>query len=383
MVRQMMMVDEVPGWLRVYEDGSVDRTWTGPPEAKFMAEPVAPHEEFIDGVAVRDVVTDRKSGRRVRIYLPEDIPEADSAKLPVILHFHGGGFCISQADWFMYYNTYTKLAASARAICVSAYLRLAPENRLPAAMEDAYAALEWLISVARGESREPWLEDHADFSRVFLIGDSSGGNVVHEVARRAGEVGRGDPDPPGVRPGGAEPVRAGASRDAVPESGHGGQVPQLGAARGRDQGPPADVPDGAGGAGVGGAEVAAGAVLRGGEGPGAGHRDGVLQGDEGGEQGGGAAGEPRDDAQLLPEQDGHRYGPRHGRGDRPAHGGRHRVHQEALSGIKNPTNKKWRGIWQRYVLGVVFMSSSDFFFLLNFPVRLFAANAKKIKRPKK
>lgn len=204
----MQMVDEVPGWLRVYEDGSVDRTWTGPPEAKFMAEPVAPHEEFIDGVAVRDVVTDRKSGRRVRIYLPEDIPEADSAKLPVILHFHGGGFCISQADWFMYYNTYTKLAASARAICVSAYLRLAPENRLPAAMEDAYAALEWLISVARGESREPWLEEHADFSRVFLIGDSSGGNVVHEVARRAGEA----EDLGPVRLAGAIPIQPGFVR---------------------------------------------------------------------------------------------------------------------------------------------------------------------------
>ncbi|KAF8028141.1 hypothetical protein BT93_E0910 [Corymbia citriodora subsp. variegata] len=188
MVQQKKIVDEVPGWLRVYEDGSVDRTWTGSPEAKFMAEPVAPHEEFVAGVAVRDVVTDRKSGRRVRIYFPEDVPQADSAKLPVFLHFHGGGFCISQADWFMYHNAYTKLAASARAICVSPYLRLAPEHRLPAALEDGYAALEWLSSVARGESREPWLEEHADFTRIFPIGDSSGGNVAHEVARRAGEA---------------------------------------------------------------------------------------------------------------------------------------------------------------------------------------------------
>ncbi|XP_030465669.1 probable carboxylesterase 15 [Syzygium oleosum] len=208
MVHQLKIVDEVPGWLRVYEDGSVDRTWTGPPEAKFMAEPVPAHEEFVARVAVRDVVTDRKSGHRVRIYLPEDVPGADPAKLPIFLHFHGGGFSISQADWFMYYNTYTKLAASAQAICVSAYLRLAPEHRLPAAMEDGYAALKWLGSVARGESREPWLEEHADFTRIFLIGDSSGGNVVHEVARRAGEA----EDLGQVRLAGAIPIHPGFVR---------------------------------------------------------------------------------------------------------------------------------------------------------------------------
>ncbi|KAJ6694823.1 CELL DEATH ASSOCIATED PROTEIN [Salix koriyanagi] len=46
------LVQEVSGWLRIHDDGSVDRTWTGPPEVKFMAEPVPPHEEFKEGVAV-------------------------------------------------------------------------------------------------------------------------------------------------------------------------------------------------------------------------------------------------------------------------------------------------------------------------------------------
>ncbi|KAK4771654.1 hypothetical protein SAY87_032186 [Trapa incisa] len=206
MALQKRVVEEVSGWLRVFEDGSVDRTWTGPPEVKFMAEPVAPHEEFVDGVAVRDVVIDKTSGLRVRIYQPEPEPEDDNKKLPIIIHFHGGGFCISQADWYMYYPIYSKLARSVPAICVSVFLRLAPEHRLPAAIEDAYSALLWLQGVARGDPSaiEPWLEARGDFSRIFLIGDSSGGNLVHEVAVRAG---RDD-----IRVAGAIPIHPGFLR---------------------------------------------------------------------------------------------------------------------------------------------------------------------------
>ncbi|GMN59247.1 hypothetical protein TIFTF001_028336 [Ficus carica] len=184
MVREKKLVDEVSGWLRVYDDGSVDRTWTGPPEVKFMAEPVPAHDEFIDGVAVRDVDADKKSGLRVRVYLPEKNPGEEGTKFPVILHFHGGGFCISEANWYMYYHIYTRLARTARSVVVSVYLRKAPEHRLPAAADDGYSALLWLRSLAKsGEYGD--LGD-ADLNRVFLIGDSSGGNLVHEVAARAG-----------------------------------------------------------------------------------------------------------------------------------------------------------------------------------------------------
>ncbi|KAL5568731.1 hypothetical protein UlMin_025306 [Ulmus minor] len=187
MVSEKKLVEDVSGWLRLYNDGSVDRTWTGPPEIKFMAEPVLPHDHFIDGVAVRDVTTDQKSGNRVRIYLPETNPEETKHKLPVILHFHGGGFCISQADWYMYYCFYTELSRAAKAIIVSVYLPLAPENRLPAAVEESYSALIWLSSLSQGKSHDPWLLQYANFSRVFLIGDSSGGNLAHQVAVRAGK----------------------------------------------------------------------------------------------------------------------------------------------------------------------------------------------------
>ncbi|KAK1382514.1 putative carboxylesterase 15 [Heracleum sosnowskyi] len=183
MVQEKKIVEEVSGWLRVYDDGSIDRTWTGPPQVSFMAEPVMPHEKFIDGVAVKDVDTD--SGFRVRIYLPEK-KITDSETLPIILHFHGGGFCISEASWYMYYAVYTRLARTSCSIVVSVYLPRAPEHRLLAACEESYHALLWLRSLARGDMHEKWLNEHADFTRVFLIGDSSGGNLVHEIAARAG-----------------------------------------------------------------------------------------------------------------------------------------------------------------------------------------------------
>ncbi|KAM7264471.1 hypothetical protein ACFE04_002154 [Oxalis oulophora] len=210
MVVERKLVHEVSGWLRVYDDGSVDRTWTGPPEVKFMTESTPAHEhEFIDGVSVKDVTIDSKFGQKVRIYLPESTITGnnDVKKLPIIVHFHGGGFCVSQADWFMYYNIYTKLAKSAQAIVVSVYQRLAPENRLPAACDDGFSALMWLNSLAKAESNEPWLNEFGDFNRVFLIGDSSGGNIVHQVATRAGHV---DLSP--VRLAGAIPVHPGFAR---------------------------------------------------------------------------------------------------------------------------------------------------------------------------
>ncbi|XP_052185690.1 probable carboxylesterase 15 [Diospyros lotus] len=208
MVYQKNIVDEVSGWLTVFDDGSVDRTWRGPPQVKFMAEPVPPHDVFIDGVAVRDVVDDVYPELRVRIYLPETRGDRND-KLPVVLHFHGGGFCISQADWFMYYHFYTRLAREADAIFVSVYLPLAPEHRLPAAADRGFSALLWLRDLADQLSNSPdqWLNTYADFSRVFLIGDSSGGNLVHEVAARAGDVDLGR-----VRLAGAIPIHPGFVR---------------------------------------------------------------------------------------------------------------------------------------------------------------------------
>lgn len=65
-------------------------------------------------------------------------------------------------------------------------------------MDDAQAAVEWLCSKASDISKKKnkangdidddvseWLRDDVvDFRRVFVIGDSSGGNIAHHLAVR-------------------------------------------------------------------------------------------------------------------------------------------------------------------------------------------------------
>lgn len=69
---------------------------------------------------------------------------------------------------------------------VSPDYRLAPENPLPAAVEDGFAAVKWLRDQAGSEEPDSWLADVADFSRVFISGDSAGGNIAHHLAVRLG-----------------------------------------------------------------------------------------------------------------------------------------------------------------------------------------------------
>nr|DAD23842.1 TPA_asm: hypothetical protein HUJ06_025305 [Nelumbo nucifera] len=150
MVCEKKLIDEVACWLKVFDDGSVDRTWNGRPEAEFIAKPVHPHEHFIDGVAVLDVKISTETNLSLRIYKPERNLD-DEKKIPVILHFHGGGFCISEPEWYFYYQFYTRIVRTARSICVSVKMRRAPEHRLPAAIDDCFSALLWLRDVARGK----------------------------------------------------------------------------------------------------------------------------------------------------------------------------------------------------------------------------------------
>ncbi|KHN48485.1 Putative carboxylesterase 12 [Glycine soja] len=221
MVQEKKLVDEVSGWLKIYDDGSVDRTWSRQDQFKFMVERVPPHKKFIDGVAVRNVII---TNQCVRLYPPE-IKSKDSQKLPIVLHFHG---------------------------LVSPFLRRAPEHRLLAAIDDGFDTLIWLQTVAQSGSFEPWLEQHGDFNRVFLIGDSSGGNSMHE------------------------PVRDGNSAITVFNVGHARQVLSIGTAGRGHQGPPLHVPDGHGSATAQRAETVAVAAVRGGDGLREGHGDGVL-----------------------------------------------------------------------------------------------------------
>ncbi|KAL0367554.1 UNVERIFIED_CONTAM: 2-hydroxyisoflavanone dehydratase [Sesamum radiatum] len=81
------------------------------------------------------------------------------------------------------------LSAESGSLVVSVEYRLAPEHPLPAAYEDSWDALKWVCSHVLDQThfeKDEWITNHTDFNRVFIGGDSAGGNIAHNVSLRAG-----------------------------------------------------------------------------------------------------------------------------------------------------------------------------------------------------
>ncbi|CAL5046757.1 unnamed protein product [Urochloa decumbens] len=163
---------DFPPYLCQYKSGRVHRFGS--------ALTVPAGTDAATGVVSKDI---RAGPASVRIYLP---PGA-TGKIPVVVYFHGGGFVVGSPARPGTHNYLNDLVARSGAIGVSVYYRLAPEHKLPAAYDDAWAALRWAVTLGDGE--EPWLLDHADLSRVFLAGCSAGANIAHNTAVRAAAPG--------------------------------------------------------------------------------------------------------------------------------------------------------------------------------------------------
>ncbi|KAL6859094.1 hypothetical protein ACP4OV_018096 [Aristida adscensionis] len=140
------------------------------------------------GVASRDVVVDGATGLAVRLYRPPSshVRRRGGGRLPVLVYFHGGAFVVESAFDPVYHSYLNALAAKAGVVAVSVNYRLAPEHPLPAAYDDAWTALQWVVDNAR-RGGDPWLAKHGDASRLFLAGDSAGGNIAHNLAMRVGQ----------------------------------------------------------------------------------------------------------------------------------------------------------------------------------------------------
>jgi acetyl esterase len=125
---------------------------------------------------VADIVAPGPGGELpLRLY----VPDAGAARLPLVVYLHGGGWVVGTLD--SYDATCRALANAAGVAVLSVDYRRAPEDRFPAALKDAWAALRWAVDHAD--------ELGADPRRVALAGDSSGGNLAAVVARRARDAG--------------------------------------------------------------------------------------------------------------------------------------------------------------------------------------------------
>uniref|UniRef100_A0A0E0ECB3 Alpha/beta hydrolase fold-3 domain-containing protein n=1 Tax=Oryza meridionalis TaxID=40149 RepID=A0A0E0ECB3_9ORYZ len=94
---------------------------------------------------------------RARLFLPSGAAATGQRRLPIVVYFHGGSFCTESAFCRTYHRYATFLASRAGALVVSVEYRLAPEHPIPAAYDDAWAALQWVASLS-----DPWFADYGD-----------------------------------------------------------------------------------------------------------------------------------------------------------------------------------------------------------------------------
>jgi acetyl esterase len=102
----------------------------------------------------------------VRVYLPTGSPAG------TLVYLHGGGWVIGSLD--THDGVCRALAARGGCRVVSVGYRLAPEHRFPAAVDDAWAAVEWALGLG---------------GPVAVGGDSAGGNLAAVCALRARDRG--------------------------------------------------------------------------------------------------------------------------------------------------------------------------------------------------
>jgi acetyl esterase len=161
-VELMLGLHERFGWPDYVGMPAPEVRWRTELEAlRFSSRPVP-------GVEVRELsVPGPARPLAARLYLPRR--PADGS--PLLLYFHGGGWM--SGSLATHDSRCRFIARHAGIRVLSSSYRLAPENRFPAAVDDARAALEWALDNAASLGA----------GRVGVGGDSAGGNLASVLAR--------------------------------------------------------------------------------------------------------------------------------------------------------------------------------------------------------
>ena len=100
-------------------------------------------------------------------------------RVPAIVYYHGGGHVIGSLDTHDFIAR--NLCAGAEALVVSVDYRMGPEHKFPAAVDDCFAALQWVHANAASLGADP--------GRIGVHGDSAGANLAAVVALQARDAG--------------------------------------------------------------------------------------------------------------------------------------------------------------------------------------------------
>ena len=132
-------------------------------------------EQLVPGVKTAEITVDGAAGK-----LPATVYTPDGpGPFPVVVYFHGGGWVI--ADRKVYDGGARGIAKQANAVVISVDYRQAPENKFPAAWDDAFAAYKWALANAASVTGDP--------KKVALAGESAGGNLAVATAIAARDAG--------------------------------------------------------------------------------------------------------------------------------------------------------------------------------------------------
>ncbi|HEY3140465.1 MAG TPA: alpha/beta hydrolase, partial [Acidimicrobiales bacterium] len=116
----------------------------------------------------------------IRIYVPHEVAgDRDGVGAPGLIYLHGGGWVIGNLE--THDTTVRALAQAAGVVAISVDYRLAPESPFPAAIDDALAAVRWVVDNAAELGVDP--------SRLAIGGDSAGGNLTAVVCQRLRDTG--------------------------------------------------------------------------------------------------------------------------------------------------------------------------------------------------
>jgi acetyl esterase len=112
---------------------------------------------------------------RVRIYRPRGAPGLK----PIMVYYHGGGMSVGSLE--QYDSLVQRLSERSGVVIVSVDYRLAPENKFPKPVDDAYASVLWTYQNAKSLGGDP--------ARFAVGGDSAGGNLTAVVTQLARDQG--------------------------------------------------------------------------------------------------------------------------------------------------------------------------------------------------